>query len=197
MDQFITRLRQHPGVRLGFRQGPPEADIGQQPQFIKTPQGTEARPLKHALVPPDLREFRAQVKSVALFPPPPNSPPKPNGWTIPSTDYWLSDTVNEALVHSDDDGDEYLRRVFVLAHSDRLGVIGVDTHPERLGWIGFYWYQLNLSDGGYPIVAHGFREWLERTLEAGPEKFYWEDDRFTDLGPAIPEDSGYNGPRAR
>lgn len=78
-----------------------------------------------------------------------------------------------------------------------MGLIAIDTHEERFGWIGHYWYESDLSCGGFPVVAHSFTEWLERTLASGPDIRYWEREDFVDLGPAIPGDPNYHSPNQR
>lgn len=121
-----------------------------------------------------------------------------NGWRIITTDYWLFDNVNETLVHGFESGGvDYLEKVFVLAHSERTGLVAIDTHPERYGWISYFWYEISLDYGGFPVVAHSFREWLERTIAAGPDEIYWQNENFQDLGPALPGDPNYHGPGAR
>jgi hypothetical protein len=44
---------------------------------------------------------------------------------------------------------------------------------------------------GFPVVAHSFSEWLERTLAAGPDVLYWEREDFVDLGPAKGDGDDY------
>ena len=60
----------------------------------------------------------------------------------------------------------------------RIAYITFDAHSER---------------GDVPIVANSFTDWLERTLDHGPDVdcFYWELPEFVDLGPAIPNDPSY------
>ena len=71
--------------------------------------------------------------------------------------------------------------------------LGICSDSENFGRIACCTFTASSERGDVPIVANSFTEWLERTLDYGPEAdcFYWEDPEFVDLGPAIPGDPNY------
>jgi hypothetical protein len=158
-------------------------------------------PPRSVIVPPELEDLWKVVSEIEIFHPERVFQAPRNSWQTANTDTWLAISVNEKLLHSDFEKDGahlYLRDVYVLAMNAAHGVIAVDTHRERLGWIGYFrWNEEHpMSKAGYPVVAHSFREWLERTVEAGPDVLYWQEKGFKDLGSAIPNDPNYKGPRS-
>ena len=71
--------------------------------------------------------------------------------------------------------------------------MGVDLHAEGFGRMAVVTYMHLVDGGGGFIVANSFEEWLERTLDLGPNARapYWYQPGFKDLGPLIPEDPYY------
>jgi hypothetical protein len=132
---------------------------------------------------------------------------KIHDWQMCEMDSLLNEAenVNKYLVCSlEEGGIEHFVNVYLIAScwtntSDHLAI---DLNPERFGWIINVWYNPNLAEGDYPVVAHSFTEWLERTLDAGPgiacydagpgkACYYWASPDFVDMGPAIPGDPHY------
>jgi hypothetical protein len=151
-------------------------------------------PPKRLKAPQELAIFRERIITAELFSAPSGGNVSVNAWQIETTDTWLYHTVNTWLVGSLElGGVAYLEKCFVLALSLRGSdrVIAIDLNDERFGWIGYYWYEGDLNEGGFPLVAHCFSEWLERTLAAGPDVRYWESEDFVELGRAIPGDPNY------
>ncbi|MDB6077615.1 MAG: hypothetical protein JWO82_1362 [Akkermansiaceae bacterium] len=143
--------------------------------------------------PAAVREFRRHFSGGRIF-----------EWMIRETDDWFRFelNVNRVLVgHPDEGGDPYLNGVFIIASrlTGASSHIGIDLHPERFGWIGQYWYQGNLNEGGYPVIAKSFAEWLEQVLEAGNQYKdpYWYMPDFPALGSALPWDDDYRENRLR
>lgn len=136
-------------------------------------------------LPKDLLFFKNAVDSLMLFGSK-GGPPNRNGWIFVNKDL-VYGNVNEMLLHGMTEGaDPYLNSVYVIGENAVTGFLGVDLNPGRFGWIGFYWFDYDLSEAGFPVVAHSFSEWLEKTIKSGPDVRYWERDDFTGLGTAIP-----------
>ena len=162
--------------------------LGAQESYSKGLTGlVKENPLKIKSGPPDLALFRCNFIEGKIY-----------HWRIYYTDSLLceSDNVNKRLVGSVEEGGlEYFTDEYLFASSSLRGTdyLGIDLHPERFGWIGNFWYEGNLAEGNFPVVAHSFTEWLERTLDAGPDAtcHYWEMPDFKDMGPAIPNDPNY------
>lgn len=193
MRGIIEEIANRSDCEVKWRTVPP-MPFGEWRPYLKFPHGLEPMPKRIVAAPDDIIAFRNLVSEVRLFKPTHVDNPK-NGWHLMDTNSWLYDTVNSNLVGDvESGGDPYLERVFVLGFSEAFGLIAVDTHQERFGWIGHYWYEGDLSCGGFPAVAHSFTEWLERTLASGPYVRYWNRGDFRDLGPAIPNDPGYQPP---
>ena len=108
-----------------------------------------------------------------------------------------AENVSKFLVCSLEEGGlEHFIDVYLIASYVDDGIsdyLAIDLHPDRFDWISIVWYNPNLAEGNYPVVAHSFTEWLERTLDAGPgiSCRYWEKPDFVDMGPAIPSDPRY------
>ncbi len=122
--------------------------------------------------------------------------PQPrNGWQLGELTWWPRYTVNQ-----DRGGDPseypYFEDVWQIATYARDGgeLIAVDLHEGpnfgRIGWVT----QTDIDYGGGAIVvALSFTEWLERTLDLGPDASgpYWRQKGFKDYGPLIPDDPYY------
>jgi len=107
---------------------------------------------------------------------------------------WPEVTVNESLLHGIGASNSYLDEVWQLAYyaEDGATLIAVDLNPDGFGRIGLVTYSDALT-GGACVIAESFEDWIERTLDLGPEAEtpYWYQPGFKDLGPLIPHDQGY------
>lgn len=92
-----------------------------------------------------------------------------------------------------DDLGDYMWNYLYLGPSLNDGGVGICASPENFGKIAYCTVNANSDRGDIPIVANSFTEWIERTLDAGPDAPcpYWQMPDFIDLGPAIPGDPFY------
>ncbi len=200
MNDLLYDLAEHTGCRVVWRTAPLESALGEDGPTVEIKGVLQHLPPKRLRGPSELTTFREQIISADLFLNPADGPAPANAWRVEPTDTWLYTTVDMWLVGSLElGGVEYLEHCFVLASSLRGSdrVIAVDLHEERFGWIGYYWYMGDLSEGGFPVIAKSFAEWLERSLASSPDARYWEREDFVDLGPAIPNDPNYHPPNRR
>lgn len=115
-----------------------------------------------------------------------------NGWWMRGLDWWPRYTTNDDR-GGDPEKYPYFEDVWVLANYafDGGEHIAIDLHPgPRFGYIGWV-TQTDIDYGGGAIViAKSFFEWLERTLDHGPdaELPYWREKSFKDYAPLIPDD---------
>ncbi len=143
-------------------------------------------------LPEDMRIIREHFEAVKLFGL--QTPFARNGWFFgENLACWPYFSVNEFI--GEPGRLDYLDDVWVVAHSSMDGsvVLGVDLHPDGFGRIGLVSYTDILVGGGSIVVALTFSEWLERTLDLGPEAEapYWRQNGFKDYGPLIPGDPYY------
>jgi hypothetical protein len=80
----------------------------------------------------------------------------------------------------------HYKLVFPLGDSvwDGYQCVAIDLHPDRFGWIGFYWHEGFMTDGDYPVVAHSLNEFLTATMDGYERgwRFYWDDPEWRHLG---------------
>jgi hypothetical protein len=113
-----------------------------------------------------------------------------NSWQMAEWPFFRS--VNERFgCEAEPDRPEYFDQCYEIANSMTIGQdgVGIDLHPDRFGWMFYMWVE-SPEPSGFPVIAHSFTEWLERTLDHGAsaEHPYWKIDDFEDLGPANPND---------
>jgi hypothetical protein len=176
MNELFQKLSHRNDCNTTWRTRLIETALGDLGPTVEIDGVLQQLPAKHIRGPRELGTFRERVVRAELFPSGEAGAVPENAWRIDTTDTWLYKTVNMWLVGGVDlGGVDYLEKCFVLASSLRGSdrVIAVDLHEERFGWIGYYWYMGDLGEGGFPIVAHSFAEWLTRTLDAGPDLRYW------------------------
>lgn len=145
----------------------------------------------------ELQEIKASLRSFTIFGG--AETPNRNGWKSYRVNDWLGDTANELVFGWTGGSHPHFDGCFVFGESLSGGpdYLAVDLHEDRLGWIVVVWYEFSWEDASYPVVAHSFSEWLEKTVESGPDVRYWERADFVDLGPAIPDDICYRPPNSR
>ena len=162
---------------------------------------------KHGVIlPADMLHFRERVAKANIFAKtvPESARFQLNGWNLWGVSYWGCETLTESLYYYEGDGQgskwEQLSQCYHFGNwaGDGAQLLAVDLRPERYGYI-IECLKTQMTYGGdVPVIAHSFTEWLERTLDAGPdiEGGYWEQPGFVDYGPALEGDPYYT-PRPR
>jgi hypothetical protein len=170
MNEVLQQLTRQNDCRVVWRTTPVKTAIGEQGPTVEIAGVLQQLPAKNFRSPLELVIFRDQIVKAELFPSRVGSSVPENAWRIDTTDTWLYKTVNMWLVGELElGGTEYLEKCFVLASSLRGSdrVVAVDLNEQRFGWIGYYWYRGDLEEGGFPVIAHSFAEWLQRTWLPG------------------------------
>jgi hypothetical protein len=118
-----------------------------------------------------------------------------NSWLLSSSNF--DSSLADIFMYgekNEDAGDFLFNYIcFGSSHSDGGIGLGICAAPVNFGKIACCTFSACSERGDVPIVANTFTEWLERTLDHGPDAdcFYWQKDDFIDLGPAIPGDPNY------
>jgi hypothetical protein len=142
------------------------------------------------VIPADVLEFFSSFQSCILLGVGPEPWRLRNSWQMQEWPFFKN--VNERFGCEDEsDRPEYFDQCYPIANSTIIGQdgVGIDLHPDRFGWMFYMWVE-DPTPVGFPVVAHSFTEWLERTLNHGldADHPYWKVDSFQDLGPANPSD---------
>ncbi|WP_309396894.1 hypothetical protein [Cerasicoccus maritimus] len=204
LDQCLELLSQHPSCLV---KPLPEGTVIDYPGTV-TPMyrvGDELIPMPSKTInrfPEDALYFRSKIAQLRIFSEGENSWQLNNGWHIDHPEYWGSESVVEHLLGSEEELDDepehpfqYFRNCIFIGNSSADGgdLLGMDLHPDRLGWIMNMHYQDWVGGGGFPLIAKSFMEWLTRPIKHGAdaEEHYWYCSDFQKIGPALPDDSEY------
>jgi len=181
MQKFLNRIASKDGVSIDFR---PEEERSRL-VLSTTNLGQRLQ---------ELQEMKALMRSFCIFGD--GEIPNENAWKSYRINDWVTDTANDLVFGWTGGRHPHFDNCFVIGESLSGGpdYLVVDLHEDRLGWILVVWYEFNWEDASYPVVAHSFSEWIEKTVESGPDIRYWKRAEFVDLGPAIPEDIYYRPP---
>ena len=149
-------------------------------------------------LPPGLREeviwLFGEIDQIRLFSKDFEQVTRRNGWHLDSRLL----TIDVLSTIGDRTGGtlDYLENYRVLgswSSGDSL-VIGAAGH--HLGKIAVVFSQIRSEGGNVPLIAGSLEEWIERTLDDGPDcrHPYWRRQGFEELGSAIPGDPAYESP---
>lgn len=149
-------------------------------------------------IPLDLCDVLMKYCQISIHPAREGHPPSGNTWLIGPIFWSDSNTIAKFFGPAEREDawrQSYHENFYIIGSSQNDGseFIGLSVDPQLYGMVFHFRVEALGPPLGIPKIANSFSEWLEKTLESGPDvsSCYWGMPDFKDMGPAIPGDPYY------